>query len=311
VKCLIIHNPIAGPRDVVRELVRVRRELTQRGWAADIECTQNPGDAILLARQAAAAGLDAAWAAGGDGTINEVVNGLVGSPTVLGILPIGTGNIWARQLHLPIYSLAHPFHLREAALDQLRGQIRTIDVGRVNDRHFLLWAGAGFDAEVTSEIEPRTRRIKRLGALPYVIAAVLLARQFSGVTTHIVMDGRTLRGRTILMLATNTQMYAYFRVTRQARLDDGLLDVFVFKGLGFSYILRHAANFFSGRHLRDPEVVQRQAREITIWSEQPMAVQMDGDPFGTTPVSVRVVPRSLRIFVPPQAPPSLFGEEIR
>lgn len=308
-KALIIHNPTAGPRDIVRELQRVRRELTKHGWSVDIESTRSPGDGIRLARQAAGADLDVVWAAGGDGTVNEVTNGLVGSPTALGVLPIGTGNIWARQLHLPVYTITHPFRLREAALDQIRGQVRAIDVGRVNDRHFLLWAGVGFDAAVTSEMEPRTRRTKKLGALPYVIASFVLAREFSGVPTRIVMDGRMLRGRTILLLATNTQMYTYFNVTRRAKLDDGLLDVFFFKGLGFSYILRHAANLFSGRHLRDPEVVQRQAREITVWSEQPMAVQMDGDPFGTTPVSVRVVPRALRILVPPQAPCSLFCEE--
>jgi diacylglycerol kinase (ATP) len=309
VRGLIIYNPIAGPRDVKRELKQVRRELARRDWSVEIETTGHPGDATLLAYQAAQAGLDAVWVAGGDGTVGEVVNGLVGSETKMGILPVGTGNVWAKQLHLPVYTFTHPFRLREAAIAQAEGQVRAVDVGRLNDRHFLLWVSIGFDAQVTREMEPRDRRTKRLGALPYAIAAVTLARDFAGMRTHLVLDGQALRGRTILVLVSNIQMYAIFRVARQARLDDGLLDVFVFKGLGFPYILRHVVKMYSGRHLQDPRVVQRQVRQATVWTEQMVAVQADGDPAGMTPVSLSVVPRALRIFLPPQAPASLFSTE--
>ncbi|HIE37539.1 MAG TPA: diacylglycerol kinase family lipid kinase [Anaerolineales bacterium] len=309
VEGLIIYNPAAGPRDVKRELRRVRRELARRGWSVEIETTHRAGDATDLAWQAAREGLDGVWVAGGDGTVSEVVNGLVHSETALGVLPVGTGNVWARQLRLPVYMLTHPFRLREAAIAQAEGQVRSVDVGWLNDRYFLLWAGIGFDAQVTTELEPRDRRTKRLGPLPYAVAAITLAREFSGVRTHAVLDGRAVRGRTLLILVSNIQLYAFFPVARRARLDDGLLDVFIFKGLGLSYILRHAAKLFSGRHLGDPQIVQRQARQITVWTEKPVAVQADGDPGGMTPASLRVVPRALRIMVPPQAPPTLFSAE--
>jgi diacylglycerol kinase (ATP) len=307
VRGLIVYNPAAGPRDVQRELKRVARELAQRGWSVDLETTHHGGEATGLARQAAAARLDAVWVAGGDGTVGEVVNGLVGSQTAVGVLPVGTGNIWARQLCLPVYTVTHPFHLREAAVAQAEGSASPIDVGLLNGRHFLLWAGIGFDAQIASELEPRDRRTKRLGALPYAIAAVTLAREFSGVRTRVMLDGRAIRGRSILTLVSNVQMYAFFPLARRARLDDGLLDVFVFKGLGLSYILRHAIMIFSGRHLQDPRVIQRQAAEITVRTEPRVPVQADGDPVGTTPVRLRVVPGALRILVPPQAPASLFS----
>ncbi len=309
-KGLIVYNPVAGPRDVWGELKRVRRELARLGWSLEVESTHQPGDARLLAWQAAQAGLDAVWVAGGDGTVNEAVNGLVGTPTALAVLPVGTGNVWARQLHLPVYTLAHPFRLREAAVAQALGRVRTVDVGRLNDRHFLLWAGMGFDAQVTSQMEPRPKRAKRLGVLPYVVAALTLAREFSGVRTHLVLDGKPLRRRALLVVASNVQMYSIFQLTPQARIDDGLLDVFLFRGLGgFSYMLRMAGRLFTGRHLEDPRVIQRRAREITLWTERPMAVQVDGEPVGTTPVSIRVVPLSLRVLIPPQAPASLFEKE--
>jgi len=294
---------------VRRELRRVRRELRRRGWSVDIKTTQATGDATRLAREAAEAGMDAVWVAGGDGTLGEAVGGLVGTGTAMGVLPVGTGNMWARQLHLPTYTLTHPFRLREAAAAQAEGTVRPVDVGRVDGRHFLLWAGVGFDALITSELEPRSRPVKRLGPLPYIVAAVTLARSFSGVRAHVTLDGRVVRGRILLILVSNVQTYGFFPILRQARLDDGLLDVLVFKGLGISYILRHAVKLFSGRYLQDPKIVHRQVRHIEVRTEVPVSVQVDGDPLGTTPVTLDVVPRALRILVPPQAPRSLFCKE--
>lgn len=304
----IVYNPTAGPRDVERELQRVRKALAKRGWEVEIVTTHHPGDAKRLAREAAEAGLDGVWVAGGDGTINEAVNGLVGSRTALGILPVGTGNMWARQLHLPVYTLASPFRLREAAIAQLEGEVRAVDVGRIGNRYFLLWAGIGFDALITAELEPRSRPMKRLGPIPYAIAAITLARNYSGVRAHIALDGRIVRGRALLVLVSNVQTYAFFPIARQARLDDGRLDVLIFKGLGISYIARHLVRAFSGKPLQDPRTVYRQVRRITVDTEIPISVQVDGDPLGTTPVAIRVVPRSLRVMVPPQAPADLFVE---
>ncbi len=90
-------------------------------------------------------------------------------------------------------------------------------------------------------------------------------------------------------------------------MDDGLLDVFVFKGLGFSYAVSHMLKMLSRRHLNDPRVIHRKARRIVVETEAATPVQIDGDPFGHTPVVVEVVPRALRIVVPPKAPPSLFS----
>lgn len=308
-KGIIVYNPTAGPWDMQREMQHVQRDLKRAGWTLDLVTTHECGDMQKAARQAAEQGLDAVWVAGGDGTINEAVNGLVGSETALAVLPAGTGNIWARQLHLLTVGLTTPLHVRAAAAAQAKGCTRRIDVGALNDRYFLLWGSIGFDAKVTRELEPRDRATKRLGALPYAIAAITLARHFSGVRTRIVVDGKVIRGRTILAVASNVQMYGYFQLARQARLDDGLLDVFVFRGLGFPYIIEHALKVFSGRHLRDPKVVQLQARQMTVWTEEPMPTQVDGDPMGMTPASLRIVPRALRVLVPPQAPASLFCQE--
>jgi YegS/Rv2252/BmrU family lipid kinase len=306
-RACLIHNPTAGPWDVRRGLKRVRSSLRRRGWSVQLQLTEKPGDAIALARAAAADEYDVVIVAGGDGTINEAVNGLIGTETALGVLPVGTGNMWAKQLGIPTYTLTNPLRLREAAGGLAEGTIRRIDVGRMNDRHFLCWAGIGLDAQVTAEMEPRQRRTKRLGMLAYTIAAVLIARDFKGVRTRVSLDGGMVRGRTLLVLVSNIKQYiGTLEVAREARIDDGLLDVFVFKGLGFPYAVRHILKIVSQRYLQDPRVVHRQASHIEVQTEPATPVQVDGDPVGTTPVTLEVVPRALRVLVPPCTPTNLF-----
>lgn len=307
VKAHLIYNPTAGPRDVRRDLKDARSYLKRCGWSVELRMTEKSGDAIALARAAAQAGCEVVIAAGGDGTVSEVVNGLVGTQAALAVLPVGTGNVWARQLRVSTYALANPRRLRDAAAGLAEGAIRPVDVGQIGDRYFLCWAGVGLDAQVTARMEPRQRHTKRLGMLPYAIAAVLVARDFKGVRTRVFLDGGIVRGRTMLILASNIRQYAgVFNVAREARMDDGLLDVFIFKGLGFYYAARHLLKIVSQRYLQDPQVVHRQARHIEVQTEWAVPVQVDGDPVGATPVTLEVVPRALRVLVPPTAPPGLF-----
>ena len=307
VKAHLIYNPTAGPRDVRRDLKDARSYLKRCGWSVELRMTEKSGDAIALARAAAQAGCEVVIAAGGDGTVSEVVNGLVGTQAALAVLPVGTGNVWARQLRVSTHTLANPRRLRDAVAGLAEGVIRPVDVGQIGDRYFLCWAGVGLDAQVTARMEPRQRHTKRLGMLPYAIAAVLVARDFKGVRTRVFLDGGIVRGRTMLILASNIRQYAgVFNVAREARMDDGLLDVFIFKGLGFYYAARHLLKIVSQRYLQDPQVVHRQARHIEVQTEWAVPVQVDGDPVGATPVTLEVVPRALRVLVPPTAPPGLF-----
>ncbi len=306
----LIYNPTAGPRNVRDELEGLCSFFRAHGWATELQATEQPGDATRMARQAAGDRLDAVVVAGGDGTVNEVVNGLVNSGTALGVLPVGTGNLWAKQLRVPSYTLANPLRLRKAARGLVRGTMRTIDVGQVDGHAFLCWASAGLDAQVTTEMEPRDRATKRLGALPYLVAATLVARTFQGVRTTITLDDDVVRGRTLLVMVNNIQQYGgLVDVAPRAKLDDGLLDVFVFKGLGFAYVVRHLLRVLTQRYLEDPKIVHRQARRIEVHTEETMAVQVDGDPLGNTPARMEVLPRALRIIAPPSMPSDLLTEK--
>ena len=311
IKAHLIHNPTAGPRDVRRALEHVRSYLKRHGWSVELRMTEKPGDAIALARAAAEAGCDVAIVAGGNGTIGEAVNGLVGTQTALAVLPVGTANMLAKQLGVSARALSNPLRLREAVAGLAEGTIRPVDVGRVvsqaSDRYFLCWAGVGLDAQVTARMEPRPRHTKRLGVLPYAVAAVKVARDFQGAKTQVTIDGNVVRSHTLLIVASNIRQYGgVFNIAREARMDDGLLDVFVFKGLGFPHTVRHLLKIITQRHLQDPQVVYRWARRIEVQTEWAVPVHVDGDPIATTPVTLQVVPRALRVLVPPSASLDLF-----
>jgi YegS/Rv2252/BmrU family lipid kinase len=308
VKARLIYNPTAGPRDARRPLRDAIRSLERHDWSVDLRTTQSAGDGTRLARGAAREGYDVCLVAGGDGTVNEAVNGLVGTETALGVLPVGTGNMFAKQMGVPTLTIANPLRLRDAVRGLLDGDIRPVDAGLAGERYFLNAAGIGLDAEITAEMEPRERHTKRLGVVAYALAAVMVARDFPGVRTRVELDGATIRGRSLLVLVSNIQQYGgKLHVIREARIDDGLLDVFVFKGLGPTYAVRHLVKVASRRYLEDPRIVHRQAKEVRVSTEPATPFQLDGDPVGHTPLTLSVVPRGLRVLVPPTAPSGLFS----
>ena len=307
-RSMLIVNPTSGPWDVRRELPAVLTHLEANDWRPALHQTERPGEATQLARQAQDQGLDAVFVVGGDGTINEVVNGLAESPVILGVLPGGTGNVWAKALGLPTRSPRHWLPLVDAVKILMSGTIRRIDLGKANDRYFLQWAGIGLDAQVTYAMEPRTRRQRRLGALAYLIAGLSTAANLAGIRMRIFIDEQRIYRRSILVVISNSQLYGgVVRIATDARLDDGLLDVDVFAGTGFSSAIRTVLGVVTGLHVRDPRHSFYRGRTIEVITDKPMAIHMDGEPFGTTPFRCEVVPRSLSILIPRQMRPDFFA----
>ncbi len=306
-KAQVIFNPNAGQRDRRQELRAAMSYLEDQGWQLSLKETHGPEEATIYARQAVAEGCDIVIAAGGDGTVGEVANGLAGSEVALGMFPIGTTNVWALQMGMPpFWPLRRP-SLLEAAKVLAEGHIRRVDLGQVNGRYFLLWAGVGIDAKVTEEVEPGAKKL--LGGLAFVVAGIVVAKEFAGTKVQVTIDGCEVNRRAILILASNAQLYAgIVRLAAQARLDDGLLDVLIFKGQGFPAILRHILSVLTNRHLRDPEVEYYQARRVEISAAKPLSVHADDEPFTTTPVEISVVPGALRVVVPQALPSGLFTD---
>ena len=306
-KAQVVLNPYAGQRDRRHELKEAMAYLEDHGWQLTLRETRSPGEATTYARQAVAEGCSIVIAAGGDGTVSEVANGLARSEVALGMFPIGTTNVWALQMGIPPLWPLRQHSLFEAAKVLAEGHIRRVDLGQINSRYFLLWAGIGLDAKITEEVEPEAK--KRLGALAFVITSIMVAKEFAGTKVQVTIDGCEVNRRAILIVASNAQRYAgIMRLATRARLDDGLLDVLIFKGHGFPATLRHLFSVLTSRHLRDPQIEYYQAQRVKISAAKPLSVHADDEPFTTTPVEISVVPRALRVVVPKALPPGLFTD---
>lgn len=306
-KAQVILNPSAGQRDRRHELKVAMAYLEDHGWQLSLRETHGPEEATTYAHQAVAEGYGVVIAAGGDGTVSEIANGLAGSEVALGMFPIGTTNVWALQMGIPPFWPLRQHSLLEAAKVLAEGHTRRVDLGQINGRYFLLWAGVGLDATITEEVEPEAK--KRLGALAFVIAGVMVAKEFAGTKVRVTIDGCEVNRRAILIVASNAQRYAgIMRLAARASLDDGLLDVLIFKGQGFPATLRHLFSVLTNRHLRDPQVEYYQAQRVKISAAKPLSVHADDEPFTTTPVEIGIVPRTLRVVVPKALPPGLFTD---
>lgn len=315
-RATIICNPAAGQHSCHEELLQVVHYLEGQGLQIDgVEETHGPGDATTYARRAALRGSDFVFVSGGDGTLAQATDGLVGTETALVTLPGGTGNVFARQLNLPVPGGIHPRPLLESTRLLLAGQVHPVDVGRVTPRgalgparHFLLWCGVGFDAAVNQGLEADQLRKRRLGLGATVITGFLTLRDFAGTSARIRVDGHRVSRRIVMLVASNIQLYGViFHLAQHAVIDDGLLDVVCFKGTAPMHTLTHAFKLLINRHVDDPEVDIYRGRRIEIVTARPLPVHVDGDPIGNTPVVIESVPRSLRLLVPTCAPAALFA----
>jgi diacylglycerol kinase (ATP) len=301
-RALIVFNPIAGQAENFEQDIRAARDVWRaHGWTVDLRPTTGRGDGTRIAREAAAAGYDVVVAAGGDGTVNEVINGLVGTQTALAALPIGTVNVWVREIGMPLQP-------RAAAEALLNAQVRAIDLGRAGDRHFLLMAGVGFDAAVTAEVRADEKR--RLGVFAYAFRALDLAWRFRGTRAHIIIDGKAVRGRVLMVVLGNSQLYGgILKITARACLDDGLLDVCVIKGNTLRGAPFRILSILLRRHTLDPKIEYHRARFVRIAARRPLPVQVDGDHIGHTPMTFESVPGALRALVPSSLPTDLLHAE--
>ena len=306
-----IYNPNAGFWDWGAVVQRVVRFWEERGWTIEVQSTSGSGHATQLARAAAAAGAGLVFAVGGDGTLNEVANGLVHTQTVLAPLPVGTANSFAKELELPRPNLLHPTWLLEVSAALSRGSVRRMDVGKSGDgRYWLLWAGSGIDGFVVKQLEPRSRWFKRLGPIAYLAKALFFLPQFRGAHACITVDDCTFEGDFLLITAANCRMFAggELRLNTGAVLDDGAFEVWLFHGRNWPRVLSYSLDISRESHWYKPGVDVVRGRYIAVQTSPAMPFHLDGEPAGATPFACAMQPRALRILTPDTMPDDLFGE---
>ncbi|MGI9114626.1 MAG: diacylglycerol/lipid kinase family protein [Chthoniobacterales bacterium] len=281
----VILNPAARSERARRWRTRV--EQLARG--AVLCATTCIGEAETLARQAAAEGYEKIVAAGGDGTTNEVVNGLAGAEASLGLLPIGTVNVFATELHLPATRLEDCWNIICA------GHTRAIDLPKANAKHFVQLAGVGLDAQAVKETSAALKR--SFGPLSYLISAAQIA---SRTPPRLVIESEnaaTCEGSFVLI--GNGRLYGGpFPFFKRALIDDGLLDVVVFKRLGYFDIIRYLQDVLFSASIQRPEVEYFQTSRVRVSSTEQVPVEVDGELIGQCPVEFAMSQRRLRVLAP-------------
>ncbi len=293
-----LHSGGGHGQDDLRQLVQAKKKLQQQGWRVEICQTDAPGTGSRLAAQAVAAGADVVISAGGDGTLNEVIQGLAGTDVALGVLPMGTVNVWAREVGIPL----DPNGALEVLL---KGEQRRIDLGAANGRYFLLFAGIGADGKITGMVEHHF--LKRLGLFSYILAGAVVGLGPLDYHMQLRIDGRRFRTRASLIIIGNTRLYGgLMTFTNQAYGDDGLLDMCLVRRQGLLGRLRVVLNALRKHYPLGARVSYERFHTVTIDSSVPVPIEVDGEPAGTLPAVFRVAPRMLTVIVPRGTTAALF-----
>lgn len=295
----LIVNPYAGGGRAGRALPDVVRALSERGLEHAVHTTRSLEHAQELARSAAAAGAgggagagagNLAVAFGGDGLVGAVAGALSGTDGVLGVLPGGRGNDFARVLGIPL----EPVPATEVLAS---GTIKELDLGQAGPRTFIGIASCGFDSEA-NRIANATRIVR--GNLVYAYGAIKALWAWKPARFEVRLDGgevRRERGYTVA--AANSGAYGGgMMLAPDASLEDGLLDVVIVGEAPKLRFLRLLPTVFKGEHVRQPNITVVRAREVEVSADRAFTMYADGDPIAELPVTVRAVPHAVRVMVP-------------
>ena len=308
----LILNPAAGSDQALANASLLNERLSERFGPIEIVLSVAPGDSEAAARRAVDDGCGLLFVGGGDGTLNEAVNGVAStagglSRVTFGLIPLGTGNDFAQALGLPVDV--------EQAIEVLNRDHRVaVDIGRLNGRHFVNVSGGGFIAEVSEAVTPQMKSVA--GRLAYLLggAQTLLDFEPTWMTLHAEPGGERTRASVYAFAACNSRMIGGGRlIAPHAVIDDGLLDLCVIEAmptLEFVALLRRVAE---GDHVDDPRVRYLRASRATLELDRAMLVNTDGEVLETDRCEYDVLPRAGRFLAgatPFSSDPASAGQNV-
>lgn len=291
-KAFCIMNPAAGTRRQVRRIVE--QMFLEADVAFDFYETQAAGHAFDLAKHAVEQNAGCVIGIGGDGTLNEVARALVGTEIPLGMIPVGSGNAFARALGISTKP-------KNACVQLLEADIQRLDVGRVESDVFLSTSGIGLDAEVAWQYADR--KGKRRGLLPYLMLTLSTALKHKPDPVRLILDGdqEVLCNPTIVVVANTPQYGNGVIIAPGAKANDGMLDVRIFEPKNKFSMAQHSWRLFSGSIDKMPGVRHFCARHVQIRRETSGYYQFDGEALlGKETLNFSVKPQALSVLVPKQ-----------
>ncbi len=293
-KVLLIYNPFAGHGRAKKILPQVEAEFQRHNIKFELQLTDYPEHGIKIVQEADFKKFDGIIAAGGDGTLFEVINGYYQNRSKrklpLGVLPVGTGNAFARDLDLHISCWQNAIKIISQNIT------RRVDVGKFMTHgqtyYFLNILGLGFVADVTKT----AHKLKLLGNLSYTLGVLIHILLLKSNKLEIELDGTKLERQNIFVEISNTTYTANFYMAPNAKIDDGFLDVTLLGKMGRIGLLKAFPKVFTGEHIHLPSVETFKVKHIKISSEKAKVLTPDGELIGITPVEVECLPQAIEVF---------------
>jgi diacylglycerol kinase (ATP) len=288
----IIYNPTSGRELFKKHLATVLHKLETAGYETSCHATTGAGDAIDAAKLAVSRQYDLVVAAGGDGTINEVVNGLAEQDyrPKLGVIPVGTTNDFARALHIP--------RDVEAAADIIvKGETIPVDIGKFNDSYFVNIAGGGRLTEITYDVPSKLKTM--IGQLAYYLKGIEMIPSIRATDMSIEYDGKLFEGEAMLFLVGLTNSIGGFeKLAPDSSINDGLFTLMILKKTNLAEFIRVVTLAIRGEHVNDPNVIYTSANHIKVNSSENMQINIDGEFGGHVPAEFENLYRHLEVFAP-------------
>lgn len=288
----IIYNPTSGREAFKRHLSDVLQKLEKAGYETSAHATTGEGDAVNAARIAVERKYDIVIAAGGDGTINEVVNGLAEQEyrPKLGIIPMGTTNDFARALQIP-RDVA-------AATDIIvQGDLIPVDIGKMNDKYFINIGGGGRLTELTYDVPSRLKTM--LGQLAYYLKGIEMLPSIRATQMTIEYDGKLFEGEAMMFLIALTNSVGGFeKLAPDFSINDGLFTLMILKKTNLAEFIRVVTAALRGDHINDPNVIYASASHIKVKSDDQILINLDGELGGEVPAVFQNLYRHIDVFAP-------------
>ncbi len=302
-KRLFIVNPASSLGKTGRQWPAIEQKLRENLKDFDVEHTKGTGDAIQITRKALKSGYDQIISVGGDGTLNEVINGffdrgkLINPKAVVSLVMAGTGGDFIKTLGLP--------RTLEQSLESIQnGKKRKIDLGKISflnaklpDRYFINMAGfalAGFAVKNINE----SKLVKVLGGKAgYLIMSLASSLAFRNKTVRLALDGQKPITRLVRNVAVANGRFqgGGMMMAPEAKTDDGLLDLIIMDGVGRLKLIVKSSLFYSGKHLEESWIESRRVKKIQAHSEEEVLIDIDGENIGQLPISIEVVPKAITL----------------
>ncbi|MFS0880644.1 diacylglycerol kinase [Metabacillus niabensis] len=274
----IIYNPTSGREAFKKHLPDVLQKFEQAGYETSCHATTCEGDAIDAARKAAERGFDLIVAAGGDGTINEVVNGIAGleNRPKLAVIPVGTTNDFARAIGIPLNNVL------QAVETILTGEPKKIDIGQVNGQYFINIAGGGRLTELTYEVPSKLKTM--VGQLAYYLKGMEMLPSIRPAEVKIEYDGKLFEGEIMLFLVSLTNSVGGFeKLAPDSSLNDGMFDLLILKKANLAEFIRIATLALRGDHINDEHIIYTKANRVKVINQDKMQLNLDGEYGGLLP----------------------------